>query len=521
MDDADNLALASSFIPTAYTAQGAGSLATRHALVRSLLAQRRLPKEGWDEETIELVLRELAIMDSNNFVGAVGLGEREARVVCPLVRRRHMGFGHGIGRSGDVSAVQPKAAGSSIIVQLTNALLLEVFRVAGLTRVKSALLVPTATGMAIALTLSALRAQRKDAKYVVWPRIDQKSCLKAIVTAGFTPVVIEEAVDGDMLRTDVAALERVVAELGAANIVAVMTTTSCFAPRVPDDVVRVAELCARDGIPHVVNNAYGLQASRCCHVINEAMRVGRVDAFVQSTDKNLMVPVGGAIVASGNAEFVHRVSKTYAGRASMAPVMDVFMTLLHLGSAGWAALLKQRKAVAAHLRRRLEEWAAAHGERVLETPKNPISFAVTVDSVTEGADPTYFGSMLFSRGVSGTRVVKPGVKKEVCGISFDGYGAHTDAYPHAYFTAAAAIGLTEAEVDAFVERLDKTVRELRKQLAKQAKKIAKAAASVPPGGETAASAVGAGGAGGAGDTGVADVAGAAGVAASDAGSAAQ
>lgn len=43
----------------------------------------------------------------------------------------------------------------------------------------------------------------EGAKYVVWPRIDQKSCLKAIVTAGFTPLVVENIIDGDIVRTDV------------------------------------------------------------------------------------------------------------------------------------------------------------------------------------------------------------------------------------------------------------------------------------------------------------------------------
>ena len=40
-------------------------------------------------------------------------------------------FGHGVGRSGDVTAVQPKAAGSSLLVQLTNRLLLDVLRTMG------------------------------------------------------------------------------------------------------------------------------------------------------------------------------------------------------------------------------------------------------------------------------------------------------------------------------------------------------------------------------------------------------
>jgi O-phospho-L-seryl-tRNASec:L-selenocysteinyl-tRNA synthase len=49
-------------------------------------------------------------MDSNNFLGNVGAGEREARVACPLVARRHYRLAHGIGRSGDIAAEQPKVS---------------------------------------------------------------------------------------------------------------------------------------------------------------------------------------------------------------------------------------------------------------------------------------------------------------------------------------------------------------------------------------------------------------------------
>jgi O-phospho-L-seryl-tRNASec:L-selenocysteinyl-tRNA synthase len=40
---------------------------------------------------------------------------------------------------------------------------------------------------------------------------------------------------------------------------------------------------------HVINNAYGVQSSKICHVINESCRRGRVDYIVQSTDKNFLV----------------------------------------------------------------------------------------------------------------------------------------------------------------------------------------------------------------------------------------
>ena len=34
------------------------------------------------------------------------------------------------------------------------------------------------------MTLLTLKEQRPGAKYVIWPRIDQKSCFKCILTAG-------------------------------------------------------------------------------------------------------------------------------------------------------------------------------------------------------------------------------------------------------------------------------------------------------------------------------------------------
>ena len=111
-----------------------------------------------------------------------------------------------------------------------------------------------------------------------------------------------------------------------------MSTSSCFAPRSHDDLQGIARICAKASIPHIINNAYGLQAGRITHAINEACRVGRVDAFVSSTDKNLMTPVGGAIVSSPSKAFIDSVSTTYPGRASAAPLVDLFATLLNLVS---------------------------------------------------------------------------------------------------------------------------------------------------------------------------------------------
>ena len=44
-------------------------------------------------------------------------------------------------------------------------------------------------------------------------------------------MVIENVLDGDMLRTDLTAISEKIAELGSDNVACVLTTTSCFAPR--------------------------------------------------------------------------------------------------------------------------------------------------------------------------------------------------------------------------------------------------------------------------------------------------
>ena len=99
-------------------------------------------------------------MDSNNFPDNVGVGEREARVASVLVARRHWGLAHGIGRSGDIAAEQPKAAGSSLLAKLTHLLAADALELAGMKEVGSALVVPLATGMAITSALLALRGMR-------------------------------------------------------------------------------------------------------------------------------------------------------------------------------------------------------------------------------------------------------------------------------------------------------------------------------------------------------------------------
>lgn len=70
-------------------------------------------------------------MDSNNFKEHAGVGEREGRIACNLVAKRHFLMTHGIGRSENIAEVQPNATGSSLMIKLVNAMLLESIRFMG------------------------------------------------------------------------------------------------------------------------------------------------------------------------------------------------------------------------------------------------------------------------------------------------------------------------------------------------------------------------------------------------------
>lgn len=241
-----------------------------------------------------------------------GVGEREARIACNLVQKRHYNLGHGIGRSGDLEESQPKAIGSSLMNQLTNSLLLDLMKSLGIRSAAKCFLIPISTGFAITLCLLALKS-KKDAKYVLWSRIDQKSCFKCILTANLIPVIIDPIRIEDELSTDISEFENQIQKIGANNIVAMLTTSSCFAPRACDDLEALSILAKKYNLYHVVNNAYGLQSTFLTHQIEQAHRNGNLDLFIQSTDKNLCVPVGGAVIAGFCKNLVGDVSKFYPG----------------------------------------------------------------------------------------------------------------------------------------------------------------------------------------------------------------
>lgn len=270
-----------------------------------------------------------------------------------------------------------------------------------------------ATGMSLALCLSTIQKTRPNATYVLWSRIDQKSCFKSILVANLRPVIIDTIQTENGLSTDVPAFKQKIEELGSDNIVAIFSTTSCFAPRQCDNISALSMLAKESNIPHVVNNAYGLQSKRIMNKIGNVCsnKNCRMDLIVQSTDKNLMVPVGGSVVA-GNVDVIEQVAKQYAGRASSSQTLDVFMTLLSLGKNGYLKLVANRDSVFQYMMNALMNLNTVN---VIPTKENPISIALTLNTETD----LNVGSMLFKRGISGARFVS-GETKSIDGYKFQG-----------------------------------------------------------------------------------------------------
>lgn len=148
-----------------------------------------------------------------------------------------------------------------------------------------------------------------------------------------------------------------------------------------------------------------------------------------------------------------------------------------MGLNGYKKLLSDRMEALETFPTRFAEVAEKYGERRLDCASNTISFGITLDGLVRprqededeeaylksvSSDISSFGAMLFSRCVSGTRVVPRFATKTMSGSEFRGFGSSVDRYPYAYMTAACAIGVSSPEIDEFFVRLDKTFREFKK-----------------------------------------------------------
>ncbi|CAF4380127.1 unnamed protein product, partial [Adineta steineri] len=180
----------------------------------------------------------------------------------------------------------------------------------------------------------------------------------------------------------------------------------CFAPRAIDNIQSLSNLCETYSIPHLINNAYGLQSTKIIHEIEQVKRSnGRIDYIVQSTDKNFLVPVGGSIVLTYNSQLFDQLSHAYPGRASITPTTDMFITLLSMGKKGLLDLIEQRKRLFNIFYEKLSQWAKDNNECIISSKQfSPISIAITLKNLLN-KDVTELGSMLFTRRISGARVV--------------------------------------------------------------------------------------------------------------------
>jgi len=183
-----------------------------------------------------------------------------------------------------------------------------------------------------------------------------------------------------------------------------------------------------------------------------------------------MVPVGGAVVVSPDAAFIDAVSSCYPGRASMTPILDLFITLLSMGEDGYRGLLAERQRLCVVLEQRLQGTVAKHGLEILPATRNSISTAISLNALVPASKPghlerlTFLGSMLYQRSVSGCRVVAcTDEVKTMAGYAFCNWGAHMQHYPHSYFTVACSIGITEEDIDLFLDRLDKVIVKFQKK----------------------------------------------------------
>ncbi len=418
--------------------------------IKILFEQRSVPKEPWTEEQIEFLLQTLSNMDTDKDSKAARVGEREARIASKLHLRTSAGFCHGVGRSGFLTAPQPKAPGGSIMYDLSNYLARNILRNFGLSNIKDAIVVPLCTGMSLSLTLGALKPEwgeqnMNPKRSVLVPQIDHKSLLKSIDLMGFKTKIIKGKIFGDAVRIPVEDIKSNLDE----DCFAVISITSFFPPREPDNIKEISKFAKENELVHIVINAYGVQSYEWMKLIRSAIDAGRVDAIIQSTDKNFLTPVGGALIASPIKEDIAKISQAYAGRASATPVVNFLISMLSLGINGYQKLIEEQQKNRKTLERRLREVAEKINERILDI-YNPVAVALSLSNLKE--EQFYaLGGALYNLRVTGPRVYNPQEKA---------FGTCCDNYQTPYIVMNAAIGAKENDILSAVERFEKAYNQI-------------------------------------------------------------
>ncbi|MFW9982171.1 MAG: O-phosphoseryl-tRNA(Sec) selenium transferase [Candidatus Thorarchaeota archaeon] len=435
MDDDEIERILEKTIPENMLRRGRTTVDSLLGPVKDVLNRRQFPNKALTDLQLEMMFQLLSSLDTDKDPEAARVGEREARVASPFVARLSFGFNHGIGRSGKLAAPQPKAPGASQMQQVANSVALDAIRKLGLSNVKAGLVTPLSTGMTISLVLGALRREF-GVKRVLYPRIDHTSPKRAIALSGLEEKTIPTLIEGDTVQVDLSHLEK---EMRKSESSAVLATTTFFPPRVSDPVKDISRSCAEKDIPLIINNAYGVQSDRVMSEIRAAIDAGRVDAVVQSSDKNFLTPVGASIVVTPSKEFTDSVADTYAGRATAAPVAQTLAALLAIGLHTYKDLQKEQLDNKALLDERMNEIANKLGQRVLSV-WNPVACAITMD----GSNVREIGARLYNARVTGPRAIEKGA-----------IGSSVENYPHSYIVMNAAIGASKTDIETATTKLYK------------------------------------------------------------------
>ena len=68
------------------------------------------------------------------------------------------------------------------------------------------------------LCLLTIKKQRPNSRYVLWSRIDQKSCFKSILTANLEPIIIEQIENNYYFQTNINEFEKQIQQLNPNEI---------------------------------------------------------------------------------------------------------------------------------------------------------------------------------------------------------------------------------------------------------------------------------------------------------------
>jgi len=413
--------------------------------IQNLFEQKNVPKNAWSDDQIDFLLKILSNMDTDKDDKASRVGEREARIASNLHLKTSAGFCHGIGRSGFLTAPQPKAPGASIMYELSNDLALNFLKKFGLPNAKKAIVVPLCTGMSLALCLGALKPDWNNQnlvtkRTVIVPQIDHNAIIKAFDLIGIKRKVVKGKKYGDAVRIPIEDIEDSLDN----DCFAIISLTSFFPPREHDAIKEISKFAKKHDLVHIVINAYGVQSPEWMKLIRIGIDAGRIDAIIQSTDKNILTPVGGAIIASPNEEVITKISQAYAGRASATPIVNFLISMLSLGTDGYQQLLEEQQNNRKLLGVKMQEVAEKINEKIFEV-FNPVAVAMSLNNLRK-EELFALGGALYNLRVTGPRVYNP--EESI-------FGTCCSNYSTPYIVLNAAIGANSQDIVSAVERFEK------------------------------------------------------------------